>query len=78
MRATPRETGEVVVAIAPMLMTRAQVAKVLALSPGTIDRLTREGRLRAVTPDGINERRWRRSDVRAYVRGLGNHEEGSG
>ena len=65
-----KDRDEVLVAIVPMLMTRAQVAAALAIAPGTVDRITRDGHLRAVTPDGINERRWRRSDVRAYVRGL--------
>ncbi len=66
------------IAIVPMLMTREQVASMLAVSGKTVDRMSAAGTLPSVTLPGMSERRWRRADVRRFVNELRAREEGSG
>jgi excisionase family DNA binding protein len=52
-------------------LTTADAARLLRVSPGTVHRWAREGRIPTVTIDG--RRRFRREDLEAVARGMNNH-----
>jgi excisionase family DNA binding protein len=53
------------------LLTTSEVAKMLAVNPATIRRWAEEGSIPSITLPGGGQRRFRRQDVDAILRGDG-------